>query len=156
MSGEYCDQFRHHETAADRERQRVQFEHAAAFFGMTYEIFQYAYSRQDAAFFLNDKYVARVEAKYRFHYKGFHPTYTIDVDKLEALVTRARRDGVHELLLVSWNGDEYYLSRFAGEYKDWPITIQKHSTRKEYPDPVRNVPLHRFFPVRWQEALPAD
>lgn len=148
---EFPDQNKIHESDEDRERQRTILKMFAIHFNLTGKLTK-ALDRQDARLFRDDKYIALAEAKYRNVGVDEYPDYTVDVEKVDSLVQRAKADGVRGVLIVSWQGDVRYLNvtkAFSGwEPNDhehvFSVGTQLRRDRLELPDHVYHIPYDRF------------
>lgn len=146
------DQFKIHETVEDRQRQREILRAFAHRYNLTGKLTN-TLSRLDARLFKNGVYFAVAEAKYRNNAYDKYPNYTIDVEKIESLLQRAKEDGVVAILVVSWEGDVRYINltkvveNWDGEDLLFPISVQQRHDRQELADRVYHIPLNLFKKV---------
>jgi hypothetical protein len=151
---EYSDQYKIHETEADRARQHGVLQQFAERFGLEFtETTEKERSPFDARIFKDGAYFAVTDAKCRKSPYGQYPTFTVDVDKVDTLIKQAVLDEVRAFLLVSFNGDVRYLnlSKIAASWDSddflFPIAVQKRNDRDELPDRVYHIPLNLFKKV---------
>ena len=143
------DQFKIHETIEDRKRQRAILKEFAQRFNLTGKLTN-TLSRLDATLYRDGEYFAIAEAKYRNNPIGKYSDYTIDVAKVDALIERARVEGVHAILVVSWEGDTRYLSlskvarEWDGEDTLFTMKRQLRRDRSELADWVYCIPTSMF------------
>jgi hypothetical protein len=151
---EFPDQFKIHETEADRERQHAVLKEFTERFNLEFvETAEEERAPIDARLFRNGAYYAVSDAKYRNTSYDFYPTYTVDVEKVDTLIQQAEQDAVKAFLLVSWKGDTRYLN-LSKITENWdsddclfPISAQKRTDRDELPDRVYHIPLDLFRKV---------
>jgi hypothetical protein len=141
---EFPDQFRIHETEADRDRELVAIEAFASRYGLAFEKTEFK-GYQDAKLFYKGRYYALAETKWRNNPASKYPTYTIDKKKIDNLLDQALRDRVRPVLIVSWDGDvRWWDFDPIKEYWNFKIRLQQRADRRERPDLVYEIPV-RFF-----------
>ena len=151
----YADQFKVHETALDRKRQREILEKFARRFDLKiWELSKFA--RQDAWLYRRGVHVGIAEARYRNMRQEWYPRgYGVDEAKIDRLFAAAELRDVYGYHIVSWKGDVWYLNVTRalwegiepGVYEmadPWDTFWWKRQDRDELPDKWYCIP-HSWF-----------
>lgn len=145
------DQYRIHETAKDRTKERSTLQRFVDSLCRAEQTDPL--SGQDAKLFLFGRYAGIIEIKHRNNPIDKYPTYAIDKSKIHALLQRAKDEGVHAYLLISWQGDVRYVNltkHLDGTSPDAAFISfngQQRHDRDEFADDVYNIPTSIFKSV---------
>ena len=139
---EFADQHKAHERPIDRVRQEVLVKKSMKLFPKgSVSAMRPCGCRHDTEIFYNGQYIAMLEAKYR---EGPRSTYNhglqIDKSKIDYLFNAP----VSSYLLVSWQGDDWYVKIQDLSPMHLETVTAKRRDRDEKPDVQYQIPLDEF------------
>lgn len=148
------DQKKIHETAEDRERERLMVKTFADFFH--YKTWRNTeLSSHDAVFYDGETRLkaAAAEFKYRNNRRDAYPTYTIDSKKIDQLWKQCEKANIKAFLVVQWLDEIWYCQ--IKERPQFKLELQKRGDRDENADEVYHIPIENFIQVEAEtETIP--
>lgn len=139
------DQYRSHETFADKEKEKAVLDKYTKAFGFSYALAD-PHASFDALIINDFGPFQMVEVKNRNNVADLYPTLQIDVAKIDGLIASAEHKGVAPVLIVSWLGDVRYII-LSRRVANFAITTTKRRDRDEFPDRQYHIPISMFSKI---------